>query len=107
MRRSISACVKFLSRLSTALNLLPSIAAPASPQPTDRAAQCDKMSTNFADGSAIVLAEVGNRLVIGYKTLPNSHITSTSRPALALKPPTRLNPIEIALDVKLQPDRER
>ena len=26
-----------------------------------RAAQCDKMSTNFADGSAIVLAEVGNR----------------------------------------------
>ena len=52
---------------------------------------------------AIVLAEVGNRLVIGHKR-PNSHITSTLRPA-TLKPPTRLNSIEIAVDVKLQQDR--
>ena len=35
---------------------------------------------------------------------PVSHITSTLRPSLALKPPARLNPIEVAVDVELQQD---
>src|SRR3984893_1301034 len=62
------------------------------------------MSTNFADGSAIVLAEVGNRLVIGYKPTQQPHHLNVA-PSLVLKPPTRLNSIEIAVDVKLQQDR--
>src|SRR6202043_3224766 len=73
-------------------------------QQAHRAAQCDKMSTNFADGSAIVLAEVGNRLVIGYKPTQQPHHLNVA-PSLVLKPPTRLNSIEIAVDVKLQQDR--
>src|ERR1700746_3863941 len=62
------------------------------------------MSTNFADGSAIVLAEVGNRLVIGYKPTQQPHHLNVAT-SLVLKPPTRLNSIEIAVDVKLQQDR--
>ena len=69
-------------------------------QQAHRAAQCNKLSTNFADGSAIVLAEVGNRLVIGYKPTQQLHHLNVA-PSLVLKPPTRLNSIEIAVDVKL------
>ena len=70
-------------------------------QQAHRAAQRDKACTNFADGSAIVLAEVGNGLVIGYKPARQPHHLNVA-PSLTLEPPARLNPIEIAVDVKLQ-----
>src|SRR5271155_3227720 len=44
------------------------------------ATEGNKLSADLTDGAAIVLAEVGNRLVIGDKTA-RSHITSTLRPA--------------------------
>jgi hypothetical protein len=47
------------------------------------------LSTNFADGSAIVLAEVGNRLVIGYKPTQQPHHLNVE-PSLVLKPPTSI-----------------
>ena len=53
---------------------------------------------------AIVLAEVGNGLVIGCKPARQPHHLNVA-PGLVLKPPARLNPIEIAVDVKLQQDR--
>ena len=61
MRRSILARVKFLSRLFDRLELAAVNRDAGLREQAHRAAQCDKMSTNFADGSAIVLAEVGNR----------------------------------------------
>src|ERR1700722_15740347 len=62
------------------------------------------MSTYFADGSAIVLAEVGNGLVVGYKPTRQPHHLNVA-PGLVLKPPARLHPIEIAVNVKLQQHR--
>src|SRR3984957_12175203 len=62
------------------------------------------MSTHFADGSAIVLAEVGNRLVIGDEPASQPHHLNVA-PGLVLKPPARLHPIEIAVNVKLQQHR--
>ena len=58
-------------------------------QQAHRAAQCDKLSTNFADDSAIVLAEVGNRLVIGYKPTQQPHHLNVA-PSLVLKPSIRV-----------------
>ena len=49
-------------------------------QQPHRAAQRNKARTHLADGTAIVLAEVGNRLVIGHQPA-QSHITSTLCPA--------------------------
>ena len=50
------------------------------------------------------LRKVGNRLVIGDKPARQPHHLNVA-PSLVLKPPTSLNPIEIAVDVKLQQDR--
>jgi hypothetical protein len=48
------------------------------------------------NGAAIVLAEVGNRLVIGSKAAREPHHLDVA-PGLTFKPPARL----IAIDVKL------
>ena len=69
-----------------------------------RAAQRNKPGADLADGAAIVLAEVGNRLVIGSKPARQPHHLNVA-PSLTLKPAARLNPIEIAVDVELQQDR--
>ena len=69
-----------------------------------RAAQRNKARTHLADGTAIVLAEVGNRLVIGHQSARKPHHLDVV-PSLTLKPPARLNPIEIAVNIELQQDR--
>ena len=69
-----------------------------------RAAEPDKPGADLADGAAIVLAEVGNRLVIGSKPARQPHHLNVA-PGLALKPPARLDPVEIAVNVELQQDR--
>ena len=57
-----------LSRVLTALNLLPSIATLASAKKIELATQANKLSTDLADCQAVVFAEVGNRFVIRHQT---------------------------------------
>src|SRR5499433_4043134 len=70
--RSILARVKFLSRLLTALNLLPSIATLACvSKPSSR--HSDELRANLADRSSVVLAEIRNRLVVGDEPAEQPH----------------------------------
>jgi hypothetical protein len=71
---------------------------------THHAAQRNEARAHFADGSAIVLAEIGNRLVIRSQTPRQPHRLDVA-PSFALKPAARLDPIEVAVDVELQQDR--
>src|SRR5262245_20294065 len=66
--------------------------------------QIDEAGANLADGLAIVLAEVGNRLVIGNKPAGEPHQLDVAC-RLPLEPPARLNPIEVAVDVELHQHR--
>src|SRR5262249_13053600 len=61
-------------------------------------------SARFFDRSAVVLAEVGNGLVIGREPPQQPHYFQIAM-ALALEPPARLHAIEIAVDVELEVDR--
>ena len=96
--------MKFLSRVLTALNLLPSIATLACREQTHQAAQFDKLHADLLDRWPTVLAEVGNRLVIRNEPARQPHHLDIA-PSLTLKPPARLNPIEVAVDVQLQQHR--
>src|SRR6188472_4613500 len=69
-----------------------------------RAAQRYEPSANLADGATIILAEVGNRLVIGSKPAREPHHLNVA-PGLTLKPAARLNSVEIAVNVELQEQR--
>jgi len=64
---------------------------------TQSAAKCNKPGTDLADGAAIVLAEVGNRLVVGSKPARQPHHLNVA-PGLTLQPAARSDPIEIAVD---------
>src|SRR5262249_9808866 len=67
-------------------------------------AKRDKPHTHLADRRAIILAEIGNRLVIGNQpTRKPHHLDVTS--GLALKAAARLNPIEVAVNVELEQHR--
>src|SRR5262249_47955193 len=63
-----------------------------------------KARAHLADGAAVVLAEIGDRLVIGNETAGQPHHLDVAS-SLTLEPAARLNPIEIAVDVELQQDR--
>src|SRR6266702_3336967 len=65
------------------------------------ATERDKPGADLPDGAAVVLAEVGNRLVIGNKTAREPHHLNVA-PGLTLEPAARLNPIKVAVDVELQ-----
>jgi hypothetical protein len=67
-------------------------------------AQIDEARANLADGAAIVLAKVGNRLVIGNEAAREPHHFDIAA-RLALEPAARLDPIEIAVDVERQQHR--
>src|SRR5260370_25993723 len=64
-------------------------------------AKRDKPRTHLADRKAVILAEIGNRLVIGNQPTRQPHYLKVA-PSLSLKPAARLNPIEAAVDVELQ-----
>ena len=68
------------------------------------AAQIDEAGANLTDRFAIVLAEIGNRLVIGDQAAREPHHFDIAA-RLALEPAARLNPIEITVDVELQQHR--
>jgi len=59
------------------------------------AAQCDKLYADLLDRCSIILAEVGNRLVIGNEPARQPRHLDIA-PSLTLKPPPRRNPIEVA-----------
>jgi hypothetical protein len=91
--------VKFLSRLLTALNLLPSTATLAFvSRPSSRQSAPNCAHTLRIAGP---LSLRGNRLVIGDQPARQPHRLHVA-PSLALEPAARLDPIEIAVDVELQ-----
>src|SRR6516162_2242605 len=97
-RRFILASVKFLSRLFTALNLLPSMATLAPPRRSRRrhsrtnARQTLRIASPLSlRNSAIVLARQPHQLDIAL--------------AFPLKPTARLNAVEISVNVGLQQRR--
>src|SRR5450756_1506155 len=69
-----------------------------------RAAKRNKPGADLADGAAVVLAEVGDRLVIGSKPARQPHHLNVA-PSFTLQSPARLDPVEIAVDVELQQHR--
>ena len=68
------------------------------------AAERNKPGADLADGAAIVLAEIGDGLVVGRQAARQPHHLNVAS-GLALEPTARLNPVEIAVDVKLQQNR--
>jgi hypothetical protein len=92
--------VKLRSRLFTALNLLPSIATLAfTSRPITRHSSTKR--AYLADRTAVVLPEIGDRLVVGDEPAKQPHQLDIAA-GLALEPPARLHPVEIAVDVELQ-----
>ena len=73
-------------------------------QQAHQAAEHNKLGTDLADGAAVVLAEVGDRLVIGNQAAREPHHLNVA-PSLTLKPAARLNPVQIPVDVQLQQGR--
>jgi hypothetical protein len=69
-----------------------------------RAAEHNKPAADLADGPAVVLAEIGDRLVIGNKASRQPHDFHIAS-GLALKPSARLDPVQIAVNIELQEDR--
>src|ERR1700730_3334059 len=69
-----------------------------------RAAEHNKPAADLADGPAVVLTEIGDRLVIGNKASCQPHdLHIASR--LAFEPSARLDPVQIAVNIELQEDR--
>ena len=62
--------------------------------------QRDEAGANLADGAPVILAEIGNRLVVWRKAPRQPHHLDVA-PSLAFQPAARLNPVEIAVNVKL------
>ena len=67
---------------------------------THQAAQFDKLHADLLDRWSTVLAEVGNSLVVRNEPAGQPHHLDIA-PCLTLKPPARLNPIEITLRIEL------
>src|SRR5215212_1312179 len=73
-------------------------------QKADRSAKGNKLRTHSADRRSVILAEIGNRLVIGNQPTGKPHDFNVAG-RLTLKPTARLNPVEIPVDVELQQHR--
>ena len=103
--RALSLCgVKFLSRLLTALNLLPSMATIASSNSPSSAAQQDELAADLADGFAVVAAEVGDRLEVRRQP-PGEPDQLDVALRFALQPTARRHAVQVAVDVDLQQRR--
>src|SRR5215472_6435989 len=95
------ATVKFLSRLFTALNLLPSIATTARVnRPSSRHNTTNRAHT-ARDRRAVVLAKIGDRLEIGRQPPGQPHQLDIAL-RFPFEPPARLHAVEIAVEVNLQ-----
>jgi hypothetical protein len=71
---------------------------------THLSAEFHEAPTNLANSAAVVLAEIGDRLVVGDEATKEPHHFRIAT-GLAFKPPARLHPVEIAVDVELQESR--
>src|SRR6476469_247292 len=67
-------------------------------------AEFDEARTYPAQRQAIVFAEVRNRLVIRCEPTQQPHDLDIAS-GLSFEPPARLNPVQIAVDVKLEENR--
>ena len=65
------------------------------------AAERNEPSADPPDGTAVVLAEIRNCLVIGNEAAGEPHHLDVAS-GLTLEPAARLNPVEVAVDVELQ-----
>ena len=70
-------------------------------QQTHLAAQGDELRTNLLDGRAVVFAEIGDGFVIRNEPSRQPHHFQIAA-SFTLQPPARLDPIEIAIDIKLE-----
>ena len=103
--RACSLCgVKFLSRLLTALNLLPSMATTASREQPHLATQLDELPAHSADRLAVVLPKVGDRLEVRHQSAGEPDQLDVAL-GLTLQPPARLDAVEVPVDVDLQQRR--
>ena len=98
------ALVKFLSRVFTALNLLPSMAATAWVNRSSSPAQSDELPAGRPDRRAIVLPEVGDGLEVRRQAPRQPHHLDVAL-RLALQPPARRDLVDVAVDVDLQQQR--
>src|SRR3984893_10049911 len=73
-------------------------------QQTDHSAKGDKLRTHLADRRSVILAEIGNRLVIGSQPTGEPHDFNVA-PRITSNPTARLNSVEITEDVELQQHR--
>ena len=64
----------------------------------------DELRAHLAYRRPVILAEIGNRLVIGNQPGREPHHLNVA-PGLTLEPAARLNAVEIAVDVQLQQHR--
>ena len=70
----------------------------------NRAAQLHEPGTDLADRRAVVLAEVGNRLVVGSQTTAQPHHFHVAA-RFAFQTAARLNLVEVTVNIKLQQNR--
>ena len=73
-------------------------------QKADLSANGDELRAHLADRRPVILAEIGDRLVIGNQPTGEPHDLHVAT-GLTFKPAARLNPIEITVGVELQKDR--
>ncbi len=71
---------------------------------THLAAELDKTRAHLAKRATIVLAEIGNRLVVRDQPAQQPHHFEIAA-RFTLQPPARLHPIEVAVNVQLQQNR--
>ena len=64
-------------------------------------AEFDKARAHLANRTAVILPEIGNGFVVGDKPTKEPHQLDIAA-GLALEPPARLHPVEIAIDIELQ-----
>ena len=62
-------------------------------------AEFDEARTHLAYGAAVVFTEIRDRLVVGDQAAKEPHHLDVAA-SLAFKPPARLHPVEIAIDVE-------
>jgi hypothetical protein len=67
-------------------------------------AKRDEPRAHLADRRPVILAEIGNRLVVGNQPTGELHDLNIAT-GLTFKPAARLNPIEITINVELQKHR--
>jgi hypothetical protein len=74
--------------------------APAAEDP-DPAAELDEAGAGLPDRRPVLLAEIGDRLVVRRKPSPQPHDLDVA-PRLPLQPPARCDAVEVAVDEELQ-----